>query len=124
MDLSTLLPKDTAAIRLKHPVTGEYLPDIEITITGHDSAAFKNAIKTRAKAQLARTKKEIDLDANERDNIEVLAQCTTEWTGISEGGKELIYSFENAVKLYTKYGWIKEQIDSAISDRANFFINA
>lgn len=124
MDLSTLLPKNDAVIQLKHPVTGEFLPDIEVQIVGHDSSVFKNAIKARAKAQIARKSKELDLNANERDTIELLAQCTLGWKGISEGSKVIEFSFDNAVSLYTRYNWIKEQIDNAISDRANFFINA
>jgi len=124
MDLSTLLPKNDAVIQLKHPVTGEFLPDIEVQIVGHDSPVFKNAIKARAKAQIARKSKELDLNANERDTIELLAQCTLGWTGITEGGKELPFSTANAVYIYTKYNWIREQIDNAIGDRSHFFINA
>lgn len=124
MDLSTLLPKDSAAIKLKHPVSGSIIDDVEISITGHDSATFKNAIKARAKAQIARKKGDVDFEANDKESIELLATCTTGWCGISEGGKELPFSFANAVYIYTKYNWIREQVDIAIGDRANFFTPA
>lgn len=123
MDLLQLLPVDSIAIKLKHPVTGDEL-DATINVFGKDSSVFQNAIKQRAKAQIARKSKDIDLDANDKDSIELLADCTQGWSGIAEGSKELVFSRDAAIVLYTKYKWIREQIDIAIGDRANFFINA
>ena len=123
MDLLQLLPVDNIAIKLKHPVTGDEL-DATIKVYGKDSSVFQNAIKQRAKAQIARKSKDIDLEANDKDSIELLADCTQGWSGIAEGSKELVFSRDAAIVLYTKYKWIREQIDIAIGDRANFFINA
>ena len=123
MDLLQLLPVDNIAIKLKHPVTGDEL-DATINVFGKDSSVFQNAIKQRAKAQIARKSKDIDLEANDKDSIELLADCTQGWSGIAEGSKELVFSRDAAIVLYTKYKWIREQIDIAIGDRANFFINA
>ena len=47
--------------------------DATINVFGKDSSVFQNAIKQRAKAQIARKSKDIDLDANEKDSIELLA---------------------------------------------------
>jgi hypothetical protein len=123
MDLLQLLPVDCVDVKLKHPVTGVEL-DATINVFGKDSSVFQNAIKQRAKAQIARKSKDIDLDANDKDSIELLADCTQGWSGIAEGSKELVFSRDAAITLYTKYKWIREQIDIAIGDRANFFINA
>ena len=123
MDLLQLLPVDNIAIKLKHPVTGDEL-DATINVFGKDSSVFQNAIKQRAKAQIARKSKDIDLEANDKDSIELLADCTQGWSGIAEGSKEIVFSRDAAIALYTKYKWIREQIDIAIGDRANFFINA
>ena len=123
MDLLQLLPVDCVELKLKHPVTGVEL-DATIKVYGKDSSVFQNAIKQRAKAQIARKSKDIDLESNEKDSIELLADCTQGWSGISEGGKELAFSRDMAIFLYTKYKWIREQVDIAIGDRANFFINA
>ena len=123
MDLLQLLPSDYFELTLKHPVTGDEL-DATIKVYGKDSSVFQNAIKQRAKAQIARKSKDIDLDANDKDSIELLADCTQGWSGIAEGSKELVFSRDAAIALYTKYKWIREQIDIAIGDRANFFINA
>ena len=123
MDLLQLLPVDCVDVKLKHPVSGDEL-DATIKVYGKDSSVFQNAIKQRAKAQIARKSKDIDLDANDKDSIELLADCTQGWSGISEGGKQIECTRSNAVDIYTKYKWIREQVDIAIGDRANFFINA
>lgn len=123
MDLLQLLPVDCVDVKLKHPVSGDEL-DATIKVYGKDSSVFQNAIKQRAKAQIARKSKDIDLESNEKDSIELLADCTQGWSGISEGGKQIECTRSNAVDIYTKYKWIREQVDIAIGDRANFFINA
>ena len=123
MDLLQLLPSDYFELTLKHPVSGDEL-DATINVFGKDSSVFQNAIKQRAKAQIARKSKDIDLESNEKDSIELLADCTQGWSGIAEGSKEIVFSRDAAIALYTKYKWIREQIDIAIGDRANFFINA
>lgn len=123
MDLLQLLPSDYFELTLKHPVSGDEL-DAKIKVYGKDSSVFQNAIKARAKAQIARKSKDIDLEANDKDSIELLADCTQGWSGIAEGSKEIVFSRDAAIALYTKYKWIREQIDIAIGDRANFFINA
>ena len=123
MDLLQLLPVDCVDVKLKHPVTGVEL-DATIKVYGKDSSVFQNAIKQRAKAQITRKSKDIDLESNEKDSIELLADCTKDWQGISEGGKQIECTRQNAIDIYTKYKWIREQIDIAIGDRANFFINA
>ena len=123
MDLLQLLPVDNIAIKLKHPVTGDEL-DATINVFGKDSSVFQNAIKQRAKAQIARKSKDIDLEANDKDSIELLADCTQGWSGIAEGSKEIVFSRDAAIALYTKYKWIREQIDITINDHTNFFINA
>lgn len=124
MDLLSLLPSDNAAIQLKHPVSKADLDGMTISVSGHDSATFKNAIKERAKAQMSRKTTDVDFTANDKEAVELLAKCTTGWTGITEGGKELQFTVANAIYIYTKYNWIREQIDAAIGDRANFFMSA
>ena len=75
MDLLQLLPVDCVEVKLKHPVSGDEL-DATIKVYGKDSSVFQNAIKQRAKAQITRKSKDIDLESNEKDSIELLADCT------------------------------------------------
>lgn len=110
-------------LHVAHPTTGEDL-GIVITLIGTDSKTFRDISKSRATASLKKKTREIDLDQNESDAVELLAKCTKGWTGITENGKEVAFSYDNAVQLYTKYLWLREQIDRFMADRSNFLPSA
>ena len=126
-DLATLdtakVAEEGAELRVAHPTTGEDL-GITITLIGTDSKTFRDISKSRATASLKKKSREIDLDQNEQDSIELLARCTKGWSGITENGKDIPFTHENAVKLYTKYLWLREQIDRFMADRSNFLPSA
>lgn len=53
--------------------------------------------------------------------IRYLARITIGWTpAVKIGGNEIAYSVENAEMLYTRFRFIREQIDRAAADRARF----
>ena len=126
-DLATLdfaaKAEEGAVMQVKHPLTGEAL-GINITLIGTDSKTFRDISKSRATASLKKKTREIDLDQNEADAVELLAKCTKGWSRITESGKEVVFSYENAVQLYTKYLWLREQIDRFMADRSNFLPSA
>ena len=126
-DLATLdtakVAEEGAELRVAHPTTGEDL-GITITLIGTDSKTFRDISKIRATMALKKKTREIDLDQNEQDSIELLARCTKGWSGITENGKDIPFSYENAVKIYTKYLWLREQIDRFMADRSNFLPSA
>ena len=120
------------AVVLYNPSTMEDL-DSKIIVLGQDSDVFRNTLSEQNKARVAKlTKRNVYKHKNatlaeiEIAAIELLAACTIGWENISEGKdaeqKDIPYPFtpENAVALYTKYPWIKEQVDQAFSDRKNF----
>ena len=115
--------EEGAELRVAHPTTGEDL-GITITLIGTDSKTFRDISKSRATASLKKKTREIDLDQNESDAVDLLAKCTKGWSGITENGKEIAFSYDNAVQLYTKYLWLREQIDRFMADRSNFLPSA
>ena len=115
--------EEGAELRVAHPTTGEDL-GIVITLIGTDSKTFRDISKIRATMALKKKTREIDLDQNEQDSIELLARCTKGWSGITENGKDIPFNHENAVQLYTKYLWLREQIDRFMADRSNFLPSA
>ena len=115
--------EEGAELRVAHPTTGEDL-GITITLIGTDSKTFRDISKSRATASLKKKTREIDLDQNESDAVDLLAKCTKGWNGITENGKEVVFNYDNAVKLYTKYLWLREQIDRFMADRSNFLPSA
>lgn len=111
-----------AELDLEHPVTGEKL-DAVIHLAGTDSAAYRNKqkeIQSKRIAKLARGKK-ADLTTSDGEECELLASCTLGWSGILSGEEEVKFSHAAAKKLYLENYWIREQVDSFIGDRANFF---
>ena len=115
--------EEGAELHVAHPTTGEDL-GITITLIGTDSKTFRDISKSRATASLKKKTREIDLDQNESDAVDLLAKCTKGWSGITENGKEIAFSYDNAVQLYTKYLWLREQIDRFMADRSNFLPSA
>ena len=126
-DLATLdtakVAEEGAELLVSHPTTGEDL-GIKIVLIGTDSKTFRDISKSRATASLKKKTREIDLDQNESDAVELLARCTKGWSGITENGKDIPFNHENAVELYTKYLWLREQIDRFMADRSNFLPSA
>lgn len=111
-----------ALLQITHPATGEDLEGTTITLLGQDSDTYRKEVKRRAEQSLngkGRNKK-IDLDEAQRKGAETLAKLTTGWTGFEEGKKEVECTFENAVRMYLEYPWLREQVEAFISDRANF----
>ena len=113
-------------VRIYHPGTSEDL-DITINVLGKDSDAFQKVSRGQNKRRMAKMSKggfrnvsTPPVEEIESDGIELLASCTTGWSGVVIDKKEIEFSKENAVMIYDRFPWIKEQVDLAIGDRANF----
>lgn len=139
MDLAKL---DTAKaanegfeIEILHPVSGEPV-GIRVTLLGRDSDAFRVLQSEQSKRRLNKVAKggafkiegipAADID---RDTVELLAACTKAWKQVDGeeqkdtltiDGRELECNRANAILLYGRFAWIREQVDSGVSDRANF----
>ncbi len=113
-------------VRVYHPGTNEDL-DIVITVLGKDSDEFQKVSRAHSKKRMAKLSKggfrsnaSIPLEEIEQDGIALLAACTKAWTGIIIDGKTIDCNLENAQMVYERFPWIREQVDSAVGDRANF----
>jgi len=114
-------------IKIYHPGT---LVDLGITITvlGKDSDEFQKVSRSQQKKRMAKMTKGGFRAQNltpppeeiEADGLDILAKCTTGWSGVIVEGKEIEFSVDNATMIYTRFPWIKEQVDVAVGDRANF----
>lgn len=111
-------------LELLHPSSGKPL-GIHITVKGADSETYrekKRELQTRRMELVARGRKDAGamMDTVEQDAHELLAAVTTGWRNVTRSGVPLSFSQPEAQKLYQRYGWIAEQVDAAIRDRANF----
>lgn len=114
------------SVRIYHPGTNEDL-DITINVLGKDSDEFQKVSRAQSKKRMAKMQKggfrsttAIPVEEIEADGIQLLAACTKTWAGVVMDGKTIDCTADNAVMIYERFPWIKEQIDTAIGDRANF----
>lgn len=104
-----------------NPVTQDDGKPVTITLRGRDSDAFQKSIRSRADARMqSRQRVGMTVSAIESEGIETLADCTVDWDGIMVDGEVLPCNRANAIKLYTRFPWLREQADQFISERANF----
>tara|TARA_R110002051_G_scaffold324424_2_gene421627 strand:+ start:24062 stop:24481 length:420 start_codon:yes stop_codon:yes gene_type:complete len=136
MDLSNLNVVEKAntgeVLKLLHPVTGEILNDAGekcadkkdvkcffVKVLGADSDLYRNVVKRRLERLQNKKSKKIDMDESEAKGIDLLAKCTLDCYLI-EDGKPIEFSKNEMVRLYTKYPWLREQVDKFIDERENF----
>lgn len=107
-----------------HPKTGEPLSAVKIRLLGADSDAYRDLqmqMQRRAAERMARTRKlSITPEEIEAQALDLLVAVTQGWSGITEGGTPVEFSPENVRKVYTRATWLREQVDAAVQDRANF----
>jgi len=114
-------------VQIYHPGTNVDL-DITIHVLGKDSDEFQKISRAQSKKRMAkmtkgggfRTTPSIPIEEIERDGIDLLAACTKSWSGIVVEGKPVDCTYDNVIMIYERFPWIKEQVDTAIGDRANF----
>ncbi|MBW2635990.1 MAG: hypothetical protein JRC86_00435 [Deltaproteobacteria bacterium] len=130
-------------VRIFHPGTNEDLPYV-ISVLGKDSDQFQKVSRSQSKRRMAKMQKggfrnagNIPVEEVEQNGTELLAACSTGWKTLAEtddkgeivapeketldlDGADFPFSVDNAEILYTRFPWIKEQVDTAIGDRANF----
>ena len=112
--------EEGAELEVLDPVSGEGVGAF-ITLAGADSAAYRNALnaasRRRGKTSRGRT---FDPDRLLAESAEILAACTLDWKGVLVDGERLPCSRENAVKLYIRFPWLREQAEAFIADRAAY----
>ncbi len=114
-------------VRIYHPGTNEDL-DIVINVLGKDSDEFQKVSRAQSKKRMAKMSKGGFRLSNiapppeeiERDAIELLVACTKSWSGVVLDGVTISCNHENAIMVYERFPCIREQVDTAIGDRANF----
>lgn len=120
MDIASLSTLDVAECTILHPATG--LPtDIKIQIHGRDSRKAREVTKARAQAIVkARAAGSVIDDSSIEDEATILADLAVGWEGVALDGKDLPFTRENAIKVFTMSAPIRNQLDNFSSRTANF----
>lgn len=117
-----------ADLHLLHPATKEPVyvdgdkqkKPLIIKLKGTDSYEFEREMARRARMNKGK-KGDADLEQAKREAAETYAKLTIGWLNMpDENGKELEFSFENAVKVYMNFKDIRVQVSEFITDKANF----
>jgi hypothetical protein len=128
-DLFALIPvDDTISVVIKHPSTDEPLvkddgKEMTVTVYAPHSAQYKSAIheQTNRRIQKASKSKKVTFTAEELENatLELLAKTTKDWH-IQLNGKSPKFSVAEAVDLYSKLPWLRQQVMDAQEDYSTF----
>lgn len=105
------------------PVLDAEGKEVAITLLGPDSKVFKSCQRAAQNRRLKKRKVKITAEELDSESLEQIVSCTVGWSGIVVDGQALECNRENARALYTRFGWIREQADEFIGDRANFIKN-
>lgn len=101
---------------------------VKISLVCCDSAEYSNIHKRQvtdiADRASSRKGKIITGESAEKDKLDLLVACTKGWAGFTMNGAPFPYSPANARTLYTRYKFIREQVDEFIHERGNFLANA
>ncbi len=90
-----------------------------VNLLGVDSDQFRKLSNRRLERAQGKRNKKIDVDAMKRETAEIFAKCTTGCL-IIEDDKYIEHSFSEMLRLYIKYPWLYEQVDSFVAERSNF----
>lgn len=130
VDLGTIdtvkAANDGVEVELYHPGTNVNL-GVKIKVLGRDSTLFRKISADQNRKRIAKMSKGnqfkmtvLSPEEVENDSIMLLAACTLSWSGVVVEGQEPACTRENAADLYTRFPWIREQVDTAVGDRALF----
>lgn len=125
-----------ASLQLRNPSTDEplmYTPQgsptekpVTISLYGKDSKVYTEKQKLLAGAQIKQSmnrRNRMSVDQMLAGGLDLLVAATAGWDGIIENNTPVVFSPDEARRIYTTYPWIKEQVDEFISDRGNFLGN-
>lgn len=94
---------------------------VTITVAGSYSQRYRKAANANRDKLLKQRTRTVGADDLDRQALDLLAACVIAWDGFTDDGKPYPLTRENAVALFDACPWIREQVESAVSDHARFF---
>lgn len=99
---------------------------VTISLVSSDSVEYTSLAKRQLSSAIGRNVKRkgrVNNSAGEQqsdDRLDLAVVCTKAWVGWEDGGKEYPYSKKNALDLYTRLPFVRDQVEDFIHDRGNF----
>lgn len=109
------------------PVSNAKGAPVTLTLRGHDSQAYAEAVQAQAQAATTRAQSHkgpapaIDFELARQERIQLLVACTVGWSGfIDENHGDVEFSALRAAMLYQQFPVIRDQAERFVHDRTNF----
>lgn len=111
--------EDGIDVKILHPASGEEL-GITIRVAGPDSERLRKARAAVLTERMSRRAGKVTPQDMERDALAQLSAAVISWSGVVVDGREIECSRQNVAELFTRFPFIREQVDIAVGDRAGF----
>lgn len=113
-------------LTLRHPVTKAVLQDtdgapVTITAMGTDSATYRQRVQERIDRLRADEVKHRTSAEYDADSLDDLVMMTVTWSGVGLDGKALPCTHANIRAVYTRFRWVREQVERFVGSREDFF---
>jgi hypothetical protein len=130
LNLDTLALAYDHELHLRHPVTEELLYDgddkneaskVSIHILGSSSKEYRDAISALQTRQLKRGKKQASPELLREEATKILVACSVSTKNLAYKG-EPVQRASQFEEMYSdpRFSWLREQVDAALGDVANF----
>ena len=116
-----------AVLNVLHPITGEPIEGVTVTLLGKDSTLYNRKL-AELRQSLKISKTDVSVEIVNESLLDIKVAAVVAWTGIEladDAGKlaPLPCTPENVrlILADTGYKWLSDQIEVFIDNRANFF---
>ena len=109
-------------VNIVHPSTGAPL-GITIKVISPDSEKYRklsNRTRNRSINAVKKGKNSLTAEMMDENAMELLVGSVLSWEGVTWAGQVMECNEVNVRSVFTKFPWIKEQVDEFLGDRANF----
>lgn len=121
MDFSKVVNKSNEGVWITlNDATGIEIEGVAVRILGCDSTAFVTKQRQITDKRLANQSLKLTAKELEYEALALNSVCVVEWKGIEDGDSPIECTEANVRKFMSDYPYVKEQIDRAINNRANF----
>lgn len=94
---------------------------VTITVVGSYSKRCGDAREALQKRMAALKVRKPSRAQSEQHQAWFVADCVLDWHGITDDGKPFVFTRDNAIDLFLRLPFVREQVEAAMVDHAAFF---
>lgn len=101
---------------------------LEVKVRSTDSREYRRALAKLTNERLRkRAAQTVDADEADQKAVDLLIAMTVDWRGFKhDNGEPMLCTEQNMRAVYSDVGyrWLRDQVDTAASDRSRFFTSS